>query len=734
MASRLLSKEEKKDDAPKPVKKPIINENKDKNKRKNKNIKEKEKKQKKNNKEDIEKKSTKKEKRKKKKGKKKEEEEEEKEKIIYLPLKDEYKIIDEYWVAEPYAKVVIAEIPELGNQKVYFAQEVPLTPAERKAVDKLIDILSVELEPPESFEVDIRRHVIEEARRLAEKYKKSIRGISDESWGKILYYIERDLLGYGPIEVLMRDYRLEDISCDGVDRAIHVWHRDYESIPTNIVFHDRDYLREFIIKLAHMSGKHISAAFPIVDAMLPGRHRLAATYGEEVSPRGSTFTIRKFRERPFSIVDLIRMGNIDSWTAAYLWFLIENKMTLMVIGATAAGKTTLLNAIANFFKPGFKIVTIEETPELNLPHENWVQLVSRESYGLGETKAGEITLYDLVKVSLRYRPDYIIVGEVRGEEAFVLFQAMSTGHGGMSTMHADSLQRAIQRLTSPPMNVSPAYIPSLNIALLTERTILPTGKFARRVRYVWEVEDYGKYREIVRWDPAKDVHMIYGESYHVEYLAKRLGKTPREIYEEIERRRIFLEWMKFKGISETKDVFININRYYVNPKESFAEAYEELKRNNVLPPPPKRASGKPETRVTLEPKRPVPIPAAAPIKAQSIQSRSAIPRIRTQSVNVKTRPLQSSGESKGTRSGVVGIDLSPEERAVIKAIFTLGDEADHVAVQELSGLNRRTFSMVVKRLAEKKLLIPTIIYLDGRPHMGYKLTAKGLEIAKKIAG
>ncbi len=666
-------------------------------------------------------KKDKKEKRKKSKKKKKEEEEKEKEEIIYLPLKEEYRIIDEYWVAEPYAKVVIAEIPELGNQRVYFAQEAQLTPNEKKAVEKLIDILSVELEPPESFEVDIRKHVIEEARRLAEKYKKSIKGISEESWGKILYYIERDLLGYGPIEVLMRDYRLEDISCDGVDRAIHVWHRDYESIPTNIVFHDRDYLREFIIKLAHMSGKHISAAFPIVDAMLPGRHRLAATYGEEVSPRGSTFTIRKFREKPFSIVDLIRMGNIDSWTAAYLWFLIENRMTLMVIGATAAGKTTLLNAIANFFKPGFKIVTIEETPELNLPHENWVQLVSRESYGLGETKAGEISLYDLVKVSLRYRPDYIIVGEIRGEEAFVLFQAMSTGHGGMSTMHADSLQRAIQRLVSPPMNVSPAYIPSLNLALLTERTILPTGKFARRVRYVWEIEDYNKYREVVRWDPAKDVHYRVNDSYHVEYLARRLGKTAKDIYEEIERRRIMLEWMKFKGITETKAVFVQINRYYINPEETFKQAYNELKANNALPPP--------TARITVK----KPVPAAVPTVKKPAPLAVAQSLKRVGSAMSKTAQLSTPAPRKADIP-TAPLNLSQEELAVIKAIYTLGEEGDHISVQELSGLSREKFTKVVKKLAEKKLLIPTIIYLDGRPHMGYKLTAKGLEIAKKIAG
>ncbi|PLJ77090.1 type II/IV secretion system ATPase subunit [Infirmifilum sp. SLHALR2] len=633
------------------------------------------------------------------------------ENVIYLPVREDYKVIDEYWVVEPFAKVKIVEIPEAGNQRAYFVEEVQLTEEERKAVEKLIDILSVELEPPASFDVDLRQHVVEEAKRLAEKYKGSLRGISEESWGKVLYYIERDLVGYGPIEVLMRDYKLEDISCDGVDRAIHVWHRDYESIPTNIVFRSRDYLREFIVKLAHMSGKHISAAFPIVDAMLPGRHRLAATYGEEVSPRGSTFTIRKFREKPLSIVEMIESGNLDDWTAAYLWVMLENRMTLMVIGATAAGKTTLLNAIANFFKPGFKIVTIEETPELNLPHENWVQLVSRESYGLGESKVGEISLYDLVKVSLRYRPDYIIVGEVRGDEAFVLFQAMSTGHGGMSTMHADSLDRAVKRLTSPPMDVSPAYIPSLNIAIMTERTILPSGGFARRVKHVWEVEDYEKYREVVRWDPAKDVHRVVAESYHLRLIAERTGKRVEDLYREIERRRVVLRWMQVKGIKETKEVFTYINKYCTYPEEVYSTAYTELKEINALPQPI-RVAPKVEVEVT-------PRPTAV----------SATPVIAKPPSTIQRPPSEASNEKPAVD---IALNISNESMAVLRALAILGGEGDHASVLSLTSLPREAFVKAVGELSGKRLIIPTLIYVEGRPTIGYKLSNEGEALVKRL--
>lgn len=651
------------------------------------------------------------------KGKKeKKVEEKAEETVVYLPAREDYKVVDEYWVVEPFAKVKIVEIPEAGNQRAYFVEEVQLSEEERKAVDKLIDILSVELEPPASFDVDLRQHVIEEARRLAEKYKGSLRGISEESWGKIIYYIERDLVGYGPIEVLMRDYRLEDISCDGVDRAIHVWHREHESIPTNIIFRSRDYLREFIVKLAHMSGKHISAAFPIVDAMLPGRHRLAATYGEEVSPRGSTFTIRKFREKPLSIIEMIEGGNLDDWTAAYLWLMIENRMTAMVIGATAAGKTTLLNAIANFFKPGFKIVTIEETPELNLPHENWVQLVSRESYGLGESKVGQITLYDLVKVSLRYRPDYIIVGEVRGEEAFVLFQAMSTGHGGMSTMHADSLDRAVKRLISPPMNVSPAYIPSLNIALLSERTVLPSGGFGRRVKHVWEVEDFEKYREVIRWDPVSDVHKIVSESYHIRQIAERAGKTVDFMYKEIERRRTVLKWMRVKGIKETREVFTVINRYYMYPDEVYSTAYSELKEMNALPQPIKIA---PKVEVEVAPKAPqITARPATPTPSMPAQRAASPPRpVEENSDQQVAEPLPS---------------ISPEASAVLKALAVLGGEGDHASVFSLTALSKDQFVKVIGDLSGKRLVIPTLIYVEGRPAVGYRLTSEGEALVKKL--
>ena len=487
--------------------------------------------------------------------------------VYFIPLRKDYEVVDEYWVVKPFAKVKVASVPQLGGQLVYFVDEVRLTQEERACVDKLIDILTVEMMPPSSVEEDVQGHVMREARRLLEKYKRSFRNLPEESWNKVVYYVERDLLGYGPIHVLMKDPMLEDISCNGTYKSVYVWHRRYESMPTNILFLSQDYLREFIVKLAHIAGKHISAAFPILDARLPGGHRLAATYGEEVSPRGSTFTIRKFREKPLSIIELIEYGTLDAWTAAYLWLMMEHKMTMMIIGGTASGKTTLLNALLNFVKPSFKIVTIEETPEINIEHENWVQLVSRESYGLGESGRGEIDLYELVRVSLRYRPDYIVVGEIRGREAFVLFQAMATGHGGLSTFHADSLENAVRRLMSPPMNVSKPYIPLMNIVIHIARVPLPGGGFTRRVRTVWEILDYDDYLKLITWNPATDKHEVVNSSYLLNLIAERTGKEKDTLLKEIEDRKDVLVWMKAMGIRDYREVARTVTRFYMFPEK-----------------------------------------------------------------------------------------------------------------------------------------------------------------------
>jgi flagellar protein FlaI len=480
--------------------------------------------------------------------------------------------IETYNIQPPYSQVKIMSLPELGGGKAYFISEVKLTPEENLIHHKLSGMITRELEPPKPG-TDPIAHIDTEAERLAKKYgllkkKKDTMIPSPESWANILYYLHRDFLGFGHIHVIMKDPMIEDISVNGMNIPVYVWHRKYESMPTNLTFIDENALDNLIVKLTHLSSKHISTAFPILDAMLPGKDRLAATFKREVSPKGGSFTIRRFREEPFSIVDLVEMGTINDQIAAYLWMLIENRMTIAVIGGTGAGKTSTLNALASLVKPQMKLVTVEEIPEMNVPHDNWVQLVSRESYGLGTAKTGEVTLFDLVKTSLRYRPDYIVVGEIRGEEAFVLFQALATGHGGLTTLHADSIDYAIKRLTSPPMNVAKIYVPLINIAALVERVQLPSAKgnmtFGRRLTSISEVIDYGEYRTVGKWDPVNDTFTTsFEESEQLQKIGTRLGLTKKEIISEVTHRALLLHDLREKGIRKNVELSKFITTYYV---------------------------------------------------------------------------------------------------------------------------------------------------------------------------
>jgi len=487
--------------------------------------------------------------------------------MVHQPPED-CNVLMDYWVYEPYAKIVIAE--DVSGGLKYYVLEDPLTFGERMILDKILSFIVRERDPPKG-DVDRVKFVVSEAEALMNKYKR-LRPSSEASKNKILYYVSRELAGFGPIHPIMLDPNIEDISCNGVGLPVYVYHRVFESLPTNIVFVNEEALDDFIIKLAHLSGKHVSSANPVVDATLPGKHRLAATFMREVSNFGSSFCIRKFRERPFSIVELISMGTVNEWIAAYLWMIVENKMSVMILGGTGAGKTTMLNAILSLIRPEVKIVTVEETAEINLHHENWVSFVSREELEFSGVKARSIRLFDLVKTSLRYRPDYLIVGEVRGEEAYVLFQALATGHGGMSTMHADSLDYAVKRLTSPPMNISPLYMPLMNVWLHIER--MSDLKFngrgsVRRVKTIWEMDSDGSDIVVAEWIPEGFFHTDFGSSLLLKKLSRKIGLSMNILLSELENRANYLKKLLDRGITSHKSVAEAIRNYYKSYAENF---------------------------------------------------------------------------------------------------------------------------------------------------------------------
>jgi flagellar protein FlaI len=493
-----------------------------------------------------------------------------------------YKVAERYPLYEPFAHVAIAQNPKTGEYK-YILDELQLDPLERRVYNRILEILLAEIESPKEEILDPREFFAEEAKKIVDKYRISLGWLPDVSWYKIIYHAERDLVGCGKIDALMRDPNIEDISCDGVNRSVYIWHRDYESIETNIEFVNDEELDNMVVKLVHMAGKHVSSAFPIVDASLPGKHRLAVCYRREVTPFGTAFTIRKFKEDPFSIIDLINTGTFSEEMAAYLWLCLENRASIMVLGGTAAGKTTALNALACLIRPGSKIITIEETAELNLSHENWISLISRQSYGLGGSSIGEVSLFDLMKATLRHRPDVLIVGEVRGQEAYVLFQALATGHGGMCTMHAENLDSAVKRLTSKPMEISPAYIPLMNVVLSIQRVHITKNnekKAYRRVLNVNEIADYQDYRCTFKWNPSNDIQLkSFDESVMLTSISEHEGVTKKDSIEEIARRQKVLQWMRERNIRSYKDVAAVIAEYSARPKEIYEKvlAGQEIK-------------------------------------------------------------------------------------------------------------------------------------------------------------
>jgi flagellar protein FlaI len=498
------------------------------------------------------------------------------------PVPKGLKVIDKYPLYEPFSHVVIVQNPKTGEYK-YVLDELQLDPLERTVYNRILEILLAEIESPKEEIADPRKFFAEEAKKIVDKYRISLGWLPDVSWYKILYHAERDLVGFGKIDPLMRDPNIEDISCDGVKKPVYIWHRNYESLETNLEFENDEQLDNTVVKLVHMAGKHVSSAFPIVDASLPGKHRLAVCYRREVTPFGTAYTIRKFREDPYSIIDLINLGTFSEEMSAYFWMCLENRASIMVLGGTAAGKTTALNALACLIKPGSKIITIEETAELNLSLENWVSLIARQSYGLGGSTVGEVTLFDLVKTSMRHRPDVLVVGEVRGQEAYVLFQALATGHGGMCTMHAENLDSAVKRLTQKPMEIAPAYIPLMNIVLSIQRVHITKGtekKAYRRVITVSEIADYEDYRSAFKWHPAKDEHLpTLDKSMMLSSFAETLGTSKENLIDEIERRKNVLHWMRERNIRSYKDVAAIIAEYYARPKQIYEKvlAGEEVK-------------------------------------------------------------------------------------------------------------------------------------------------------------
>jgi flagellar protein FlaI len=481
-----------------------------------------------------------------------------------------------YPIKEPF--VYAAVIRDPATQKTRYEIIEPTLLAEEE--EKLKEIKSLLMEEISITPKDLEtREKAEEF--LKTKVKEAIKNyhlkVAEEAVDKLLYYIIRDFLGYGKIDPLMKDHLIEDVSADGVDIPLYVWHREHESMPTNIVFKDANELNSFIIRLAYLAGKNISIAAPLLDGSLPDGSRIQLTYGSEITRRGSTFTIRRFRVDPLTISDLIAFHTLSSEIAAYFWYIIENRASVLVAGGVAAGKTSTLNCLSMFIRPELKIVSVEDTAELNLPHENWIPSVVRIGYGFEDKSAGAITLFDLLKAAVRQRPDYIIVGEVRGEEAYTLFQAMATGHLGMCTIHAESVDSVIQRLESEPMNIPRSLLTMIDVIMVQIRTEID-GKPARRAFSIAEMAGLDpktkefQINEVFRWNARNDSFVYSDHSEILERNMKKFGLDENEVRKEILRRKAVLEWMAKNNIRRYNEVANVIREYYADPARIYRKA------------------------------------------------------------------------------------------------------------------------------------------------------------------
>ncbi|MCK4456663.1 MAG: type II/IV secretion system ATPase subunit [Thermoplasmata archaeon] len=410
--------------------------------------------------------------------------------------------------------------------------------------------------------------------------------VDDNSRDKIVYYITRDYVGYGPIDVLMSDKSIEDVSCDGVSVPLFIFHKKYESIRTRERFDDEDDLNSFVIGLGQRCGKQISVANPILDGTSVEGHRVQATYAREVTTRGSSFTIRRFKEKPFTPTELIKYGTASPEMVAYLWLAVEHGRSMMVCGGTATGKTATLNAAALFIRPGAKIVSIEDTREINLPHENWIPGTTRS--GVGEKgadgkAAGEIDMFDLVRAALRQRPNYIVVGEVRGRETYTMFQAMATGHPTMSTMHADSVKSMVNRLENPPINTPRILLTALNFVII--QNFARIGAESEQVRRVVQVVELVGFEPetnelitntVYEWDTATDSFIYKGHSFLFDELQEMKNMTHDEMDREFQRRVDLVNYMVEKDLDDYKDISRLVVSYYHYPEETIERIRNEM--------------------------------------------------------------------------------------------------------------------------------------------------------------
>jgi flagellar protein FlaI len=566
------------------------------------------------------------------------------ERTVPTEKKLHFREIDRYWVNKPYAYVVIFQSRK-ENEKKYYVVQPHTTPIE----DDLLEFLRAKLQSAIKYAdvevaggLDERERVIkDETYALLERYdlysKTSGSGLLDTivtqlgvegadgtagrllerlGWRpapdadedlsglsarpepalveedadhlseyqveKLLYYLKRDFIGYERIDGIKHDINVEDISCDGYHSPVFVYHSDYEQIISNI-YHGDDELDDFVVKLAQRSGKGISKRRPQVDATLPDGSRAQLTLGKEVSDHGTNYTIRQFKDVPFTPVDLINWKTFSLEEMAYLWLAIENNKSLIFAGGTASGKTTSLNAVSLFIPSNSKIVSIEDTREVELPQRNWVASVTRPSFS--DDEQGDVDEFDLLEAALRQRPEYIVMGEIRGEEGRTLFQVMSTGHTTLTTFHADSVGEVLKRFTTEPINVSKTMFSALDLVSIQTQTRVG-GRKVRRNKNLTEINFYDaendeiNVQDVYQWQAETDEFLRMSNSNTLDEIRFDRGWARGRLEEELFKREAVLAYLIENGLNTYTQVAATVQAF-INDEETILSlmANDQLERS-----------------------------------------------------------------------------------------------------------------------------------------------------------
>ena len=475
-----------------------------------------------------------------------------------------HKMLDRYgkveiWATDEPIPFYKLKIPELSQR-------------ERELLAKVKDraVEEIRVDPSQLSPEELNRVFTQEVLRILERESRGLR-IPPGRLKELGELIVHEMIGFGLLDPLLADDQLEDIMVTGVGRPVYVYHRKHGMCYTNIVFHDEDSIKYLIDKMARLVGRRIDQQTPLLDARLPDGSRVNATI-PPVSLDGPTISVRKFRRDPLTIIDIINFGTMSVDFAAFLWLAVDGMgvkpANILISGGTGSGKTTTLNAATTFVPGRERIISIEDTAELQLPHKHWVRLETRPPNVEGR---GEITMDDLVKNALRMRPDRMIVGEVRGPEARTMFTAMNTGHDGcMGTLHANSAAETVTRLIEPPMSVPPIMLPALDMIIMQNRIYHRQRGQIRRVTEVAEITGIEggqpQLSRIFKWNPRADKLEPTGVPSKVKRtIAEFSGMSGKEIEIEIEKRAAVLEWMKKRNIRNIFEVGKVIQEYYQDP-------------------------------------------------------------------------------------------------------------------------------------------------------------------------